>query len=109
MQKKPVLSISLLVSDRPDTIQRCLDSLNTIRENITSELIIVNTSHSENVRAIIEKYTDKIVDFEWCDDFAKARNAGLSLATGEWFLTLDDDEWFVEVQPLCKLFGTQFL
>ena len=55
MQKKPVLSISLLVSDRPDTIQRCLDSLNTIRENITSELIIVNTSHSENVRAIIEK------------------------------------------------------
>lgn len=104
MQKKPVLSISLLVSDRPDTIQRCLDSLNTIRENITSELIIVNTSHSENVRAIIEKYTDKIVDFEWCDDFAKARNAGLSLATGEWFLTLDDDEWFVEVQPLLDFF-----
>ena len=57
MQKKPVLSISLLVSDRPDTIQRCLDSLNTIRENITSELIIVNTSHSENVRAIIETKT----------------------------------------------------
>lgn len=104
MQKKPVLSISLLVSDRPDTIQRCLDSLNTIRENITSELIIINTSHSENVRAIIEKYTDKIVDFEWCDDFAKARNAGLSLATGEWFLTLDDDEWFVEVQPLLDFF-----
>lgn len=104
MQKKPVLSISLLVSDRPDTIQRCLDSLNTIRENITSELIIVNTSHSENVRAIIEKYTDKIVDFEWCDDFAKARNAGLSLAIGEWFLTLDDDEWFVEVQPLLDFF-----
>ena len=94
----------MLVSDRPDTIQRCLDSLNTIRENITSELIIVNTSHSENVRAIIEKYTDKIVDFEWCDDFAKARNAGLSLAIGEWFLTLDDDEWFVEVQPLLDFF-----
>lgn len=104
MQKKPVLSISLLVSDRPDTLQRCLDSLNRIRENITSELIIVNTSHNDAIRAIIEKYTDKIVDFEWCDDFAKARNAGLSLATGEWFLTLDDDEWFVEVQPLLDFF-----
>lgn len=104
MQKKPVLSISLLVSDRPDTLQRCLDSLNRIRENITSELIIVNTSHNDAIRAIIEKYTDKIIDFEWCDDFAKARNAGLSLAIGEWFLTLDDDEWFVEVQPLLDFF-----
>lgn len=104
MQKKPVLSISLLVSDRPDTLQRCLDSLNRIRENITSELIIVNTSHNNAIRAIIEKYTDKIIDFEWCDDFAKARNAGLSLAIGEWFLTLDDDEWFVEVQPLLDFF-----
>ena len=102
MQKKPVLSISLLVSDRPDTLQRCLDSLNRIRENITSELIIVNTSHNDAIRAIIEKYTDKIIDFEWCDDFAKARNAGLSLAIGEWFLTLDDDEWFVE--PLLDFF-----
>ena len=104
MRKRPVLSISMLVSDRPDTIQRCLDSLKPIMDGISSELILVNTSKNDKVRDVIEKYTDKIVDFEWCDDFAKARNAGLFLAKGEWFLTLDDDEWFVEVQPLLDFF-----
>lgn len=104
MGKRPVLSISMLVSDRLDTIQRCLDSLKPIMDGISSELILVNTSKNDKVRDVIEKYTDKIVDFEWCDDFAKARNAGLSLANGEWFLTLDDDEWFVEVQPLLDFF-----
>ena len=104
MEKKPILSISMLVSDRPDTIRRCLDSLKPIRESIPSELILVNTSKNRKVREIIEEYTDEIVDFEWCDDFAKARNAGLDKARGEWFLTLDDDEWFVNPQPLIDFF-----
>lgn len=104
MNNKPLLSISMLVSDRPDTIRRCLDSLKPLMEKIPSELILVRTGKNEQVRGIIKEYTDKIVDFEWCDDFAKARNAGLKLATGEWFLTLDDDEWFVEFQPLIDFF-----
>lgn len=104
MEKKPILSISMLVSDRPDTIRRCLDSLKPIRERIPSELILVNTGKNQQVREIIKEYTDEIVDFEWCDDFAKARNAGLDKARGEWFLTLDDDEWFVNPQPLIVFF-----
>lgn len=104
MENKLLLSISMLVSDRPDTVQRCLDSLKPIMEAVSSELILVSTSRNEQVHTIIEKYTDKIVDFEWCDDFAKARNAGLCMAKGEWFLTVDDDEWFVEIQPLIDFF-----
>lgn len=104
MGMKPVLSISMLVSDRPDTIRRCLDSLKPIMEAIPSELILVSTSRNEEVHTIIKEYTDQIVEFEWCDDFAKARNAGLSQAKGEWFLTLDDDEWFVKPQPLIDFF-----
>lgn len=104
MGTKPVLSISMLVSDRPDTIRRCLDSLKPIMEAILCELILVSTSRNQEVHTIIKEYTDKIVEFEWCDDFSKARNAGLMQAKGEWFLTLDDDEWFVEPQPLIAFF-----
>lgn len=104
MGTKPVLSISMLVSDRPDTIRRCLDSLKPIMEAIPCELILVSTSRNEEVHSIIREYTDKIVEFEWCDDFSKARNAGLMQAKGEWFLTLDDDEWFVEPQPVIAFF-----
>ena len=35
--KKPLLTISLLISNRPDTIPRCLDSLGLIMEEIPSE------------------------------------------------------------------------
>ncbi|MBL8820838.1 MAG: hypothetical protein JNL58_32790, partial [Planctomyces sp.] len=34
--------------------------------------------------------------FEWCDDFAAARNRALDLADANWNLVLDADEWLVE-------------
>lgn len=104
MEKRPILSISLLASNRPDTIRRCLDSVKQIMNRISCELILVNTSGSEQIGKILTEYTNQIVEFEWCDDFAKARNAGLALAKGEWFLTLDDDEWFVDTDPIIEFF-----
>lgn len=102
--QKIVLSISLLASNRKDTIRRCLDSLKPIMEQIPSELIIVDTSKNEEIHRILLEYTDQVTEFEWCNDFAKARNVGLKLAKGEWFLFLDDDEWFVEIEELVRFF-----
>ena len=106
MNCKPniVLSIALLASDRRDTIKRCLESLSAIREAVISELIILDTGCSKEVREILEQYADKIADFTWCNDFSKARNVTLQMADGEWFLYLDDDEWFVETQDLIDFF-----
>lgn len=101
---RPVLSISLLISDRMDTIPRCLDSIKPILEAIPSELILVDTSNNPKVHEFISNYTDKVETFEWCNDFSAARNVGLKKATGEWFLFLDDDEWFVEYDVLLDFF-----
>lgn len=103
-QKQTLLSISLLTSNRADTIRRCLDSLAPIREQLPCELILVNTSTDPAVREILQEYTDRIIPFTWCNDFSRARNAGLSAARGEWFLYLDDDEWFVETEELIDFF-----
>jgi len=102
--QRPVLSISMLASDRLDTLPRCLESLTAIREAIPSELIIVDTSKNPAVHDLIVKYADKIEVFEWCDDFAKARNVGLNMAEGEWFMFIDDDEWFAEPEALIDFF-----
>ncbi len=102
--QKPILTISLLISNRPDTIPRCLDSLKGIMEAIPSELILIDTSKSPEVHKLLLKYTDKVYEFEWCNDFAKARNEGLKRAKGEWFLFLDDDEWFVETEDIIQFF-----
>lgn len=104
MAEHIVLSISLLASNRPVTIRKCLDSLKPIMEQIPSELILVDTSGSESLHQILLEYTDQVIPFTWCNDFSKARNIGLKRAKGEWFLFLDDDEWFEEIDPLVRFF-----
>ena len=98
------LTISLLVSDRMATLGRCLASLKPLLRELDSELIIVYTGSSPDTLELAEQYTPHIIPFTWCNDFAKARNAGLSAARGEWFLYLDDDEWFEDVDEILYFF-----
>ena len=102
--KHPLLTISLLSSGRPETLWRCLDSLRLITDHVPSELIIVDTGCTPEVLDRMHEYTDQILPFTWCDDFSAARNVGLQAAHGSWFLYLDDDEWFVEAQPIVDFF-----
>lgn len=102
--QRPLLTISLLISNRPDTVPRCLDSLHLIMDEIPCELILIDTSKSDEIHKLLLTYTDYIYKFEWCNDFAKARNEGLKRAKGEWFLYLDDDEWFVDVEKIVTFF-----
>ena len=104
-KKRPVLSISVLVSNnRRDTIEKCMESLVPLRKAVPSELIIVDTGCTDGSVDIARKYADKVVQFTWCKDFSAARNAGLRECTGEWFLYLDDDEWFEDVSELIAFF-----
>lgn len=99
-----LLTISILISNRPDTVRKCLDSVKPLLESIPSELILTDTGCGQQVRGIIEEYTDHIIDFEWCRDFSKARNMGMKAAKGKWFLFLDDDEWFEDVTEIIDFF-----
>lgn len=104
MEKKPILSIALLVSNRRDTIRQCLDSLTPIREAVPSELIILDTGCDADVRAILDEYADKIENFTWIKDFSAARNVTLQMAEGEWYMYLDDDEWFTDTKEIIEFF-----
>lgn len=98
-----ILSISMLISGRND-MKKSLDSLHYFTEAFPCEVILVDTGCSPEQRALAEKYADRIIDFEWCNDFAAARNAGLNEAKGEWFMYLDDDEWFDGPQQMIAFF-----
>ncbi len=103
--QNPILSIEVLTSNRKDTITKCLDSLSSLRKNVPSELIIVDTGCDQEMLDIVSKYTDIIVRFEWCADFAAARNAGLDRTSGKWFMFLDDDEWFEDTKEIENFFN----
>ena len=98
------LSISLLASNRAASLERCLDSLRPLLMQVPSELIVVFTGTDEKVREIASRYTDKILPFTWCDNFSAARNVGLWAAKGEWFMYIDDDEWFEDVTEIRDFF-----
>ncbi|WP_281165277.1 glycosyltransferase [Liquorilactobacillus sicerae] len=101
------LTISLLVSNSIKTIQNCLDSLVPLLNQVSSELIVVDTvgeEKSDGSLAIAKKYADRVIHYKWNDDFAAARNVGLKAAKGEWFLFIDDDEWFEDVSELVAFF-----
>lgn len=103
-----LVTISMLISNRIDTVEKCFESFRPLLEQIPSEFIAVDTvgdEKSDGSLDIARRYADKIVHFEWCDDFAAARNAGLREARGKWLIYLDDDEWFDDPGPLIDFFS----
>lgn len=104
-EKKVLLSISMLISGREE-MKKSLESLHYFKEAFPCEIILVDTGCNAAQRALAEQYADKIVNFTWCNDFAAARNAGLKEARGEWFLYLDDDEWFENPKEIISFFTT---
>lgn len=103
---QPKLTISVLISRNYDGVKKCLNSVRPIIDKVPSELILTDTGCGDEVRELIEGYSDHIIDFEWIKDFSAARNAGLKEAKGEWFLFVDDDEWFEDVAEIVEFFNS---
>jgi tetratricopeptide (TPR) repeat protein len=82
------LSFCAIVKNESQNLARCLASVKTY----VDELVIVDTGSTDETIAIAQQYEAKVSHFEWCDDFALARNHSCSLASGDWILTLDADE-----------------
>ena len=106
-KKNLKLTISLMVSNSITTIRKCMESIVPILKNIPSELIVVDTGGTDGSIKIAKEYADMVISFSWCNDFAKARNVGLERASGEWFLFLDDDEWFEDTKEIIDFFKTE--
>ena len=87
------ISLCMIVKNESEVLARCLDSIHDLVE----EIIIVDTGSSDNTKEIARKYTDLIYDFEWCDDFAAARNYAFSKATKSYIYSADADEVIDEI------------
>lgn len=102
--KDKILTISMLVSGREATTEKSLLSLQPLREKLGAEIILTDTGCTPEYLEKIHWLADKIFSFTWCNDFAKARNVGLEAASGQWFMFIDDDEWFEDVTPIIEFF-----
>ena len=99
---QPILTISILISNNYDNVKRCLESVKPLLKAVPSELILTDTGVEPELRKLLEQYTGNIIDFTWCRDFSAARNVGLKQAKGQWFLYIDDDEWFEDITAIAE-------
>ena len=100
------LTIGMLVSNHKKYIRKAMEALKPLLEAVPSELVVLDTAgeNTDGSIDIVREYTDKIYPFTWCNDFSAARNALLDHARGEWFLYVDDDEWFDDVTEFIEFF-----
>ncbi|WP_256984724.1 MULTISPECIES: glycosyltransferase [Paenibacillus] len=84
------ISLCMIVKNEEASLARCLDSVN----GIADEIVIVDTGSTDQTRQIAARYTERIINFEWVDDFAAARNFAFEQATSEYILWLDADDVF---------------
>lgn len=92
------ISVCMIIRNEQDILKRALDCA----KQFADEIIIVDTGSKDKTKKIALNYTHKVYDFVWCNDFAKARNYAFSLATCDYIMWLDADD-FIDKNNIDKI------
>ncbi len=84
----------MIVRNEASRLARAVESV----RGIADEVVITDTGSTDGTAALAERLGARVSRFEWCDDFAAARNACAASARGEWVLWIDGDE---RLKPGC--------
>jgi glycosyltransferase involved in cell wall biosynthesis len=82
------LSLAMIARDEEAVLSRCLESV----RDVVDEIIIADTGSADKTKEIARRFTDKVYDFVWCDDFSAARNFAFGKASGDFIMWLDADD-----------------
>ncbi len=88
MAQSPGLSVCMIVRNESANIEDALACFGPFAD----EIIVVDTGSRDNTKEIAARFTSKIYDFEWIDDFSAARNFALSKAVKSYQLWVDADD-----------------
>lgn len=84
------ISLCMIVKNEEAVLERCLNSI----KDAVDEIVIIDTGSTDKTKEIAFKFTNKVYDFEWIDDFAAARNFAFSKGTLDYLMWLDADDVF---------------
>lgn len=95
------ISVCMIVKNEEEVLERILLQA----EKFADEIVIVDTGSTDNTKNIALKYTERVFDFKWCDDFSRARNFSFSKAIYEYIMWLDADDYIddVDIQKILDL------
>jgi len=87
-KKKATLSVCLIVKNEERFLGGCLQSV----RDVADQMLVLDTGSTDRTVEIAREMGAEVHCFEWCNDFAAARNASIAPATGDWILWIDADE-----------------
>jgi tetratricopeptide (TPR) repeat protein len=86
--RKPIVSLCMIVRNEGHQLADCLSPV----AELFDEIVVVDTGSRDDTREVARRFTTRVFDFPWCDDFSAARNESLRHAQGEWIFWLDADD-----------------
>jgi glycosyltransferase involved in cell wall biosynthesis len=82
------VSVAMIVKNEERALGRCLDSI----KGAVDEIVVVDTGSTDTTKEIARRYTSRVFDFPWIDDFAAARQFAFDQTIGDWVFWLDADD-----------------
>jgi glycosyltransferase involved in cell wall biosynthesis len=84
----PDISLCMIVKNEEASLEHCLSGI----ASYVDEIIIIDTGSTDRTKEIAFRFTNKVYDYMWINDFAAARNYSIRKADNEFILVLDSDE-----------------
>lgn len=98
----PKYSIIVPAHNSAGFIQKCLNSIeDQVFDRSMYELIVVCDRCTDDTYKVAMQHADKVVTADWGSD--GSRQEGIDVASGEWILFLDDDDWFLHEYALALI------
>ena len=82
------LTLCMIVRDEEEMLPHCLASA----RHAVDRMVVVDTGSRDGTLDVIRRFGAELVEHEWREDFAAARNAGLERVESGYVLILDADE-----------------
>jgi len=102
MEKMFGLSVCIIAKNEEKMIADCIQSVS----NIANEIIVVDTGSNDRTIEIANGLGAIVLQMEWQNDFATARNFSLKNAKYEFILILDADERILDESVLQRTLET---
>ncbi|MBP3475996.1 MAG: glycosyltransferase [Lachnospiraceae bacterium] len=87
------ISVCIITKNESENLEKCLTAI----QHYPFEIIVVDTGSTDHSIEIARKYTNKVYNFTWINDFSAARNYAISKASHNMILSIDTDEFIKEI------------
>jgi len=78
----PTFSLCMILCDEAANLAK---SLGPVRDCF-DEVVVVDTGSTDDTKGLARSYGARVIEIEWPNDFAVARNVSLEAAAGDWIM-----------------------